>query len=155
MKKLILPLLCVFALSGCLTTTMQTKATMSKSVFIDPVAKSEQTIFIAMRNTSGQNINLQPKIIALLQSKGYTIVDDTQKANFILQANVLYCDIKQENNAVGAGVVGGMAGVGVGAYNHNSATGAGGGGLAGAALWALGGEFGEEKGFFKESDFLI
>ena len=155
MKKLILHLLGVFVLSGCLTTTMQTKATMSQSVFIDPVAKSEQTIFIAMRNTSGQNINLQPKIIALLQSKGYTIVDDPQKANFILQANVLYCDIKQENNAVGAGVVGGMEGVGVGAYNHNSATGAVVGGLAGAALGALAGKLTEDTVFQMQVDINI
>ena len=106
MKTIAVSLLCALALSGCVTTTLQTKATMSQSIFIDPVSKSKQTIFVALRNTSGQEINLESKILQKLQSKGYIVVDDPDKANFILQANVLYCDVKQENNAVGAGVLG-------------------------------------------------
>ncbi len=150
-----IPLLCILAFGGCVTTTMQTKATMSQSIFIDPVAKSKQTIFVAMRNTSGQEIDLESKILHKLQSKGYTIVDDPDNANFILQANVLYCDIKQENNAVGAGVLGGAVGAGVGGYNHHSTTGTVVGGLAGAAAGALLGKLTEDTIFQMQVDINV
>lgn len=155
MKTIWLPLLCILALSGCVTTTMQTKATMSQSIFIDPVAKSKQTIFVALRNTSGQEINLESKILQKLQNKGYIVVDDPELANFILQANVLYCDIKQENNAVGAGVLGGAVGAGVGGYNHNSATGTVVGGLAGAAAGAILGKLTEDTIFQMQVDINV
>ncbi|WP_297812218.1 complement resistance protein TraT [uncultured Helicobacter sp.] len=155
MKTIAVSLLCALALSGCVTTTLQTKATMSQSIFIDPVSKSKQTIFVALRNTSGQEINLESKILQKLQSKGYIVVDDPDKANFILQANVLYCDVKQENNAVGAGVLGGAVGAGVGGYNHHSATGTVVGGLAGAAAGALLGKLTEDTIFQMQVDINV
>lgn len=155
MKAIWIPIVCALALSGCVTTNLQTKATMSQSIFIDPVAKSKQTIFVALRNTSGQEINLESKILQKLQSKGYIVVDDPEKANFILQANVLYCDIKQENNAVGAGVLGGAVGAGVGGYNHHSATGTVVGGLAGAAAGAILGKLTEDTIFQMQVDINV
>lgn len=144
MKTIWIPLVCVLAFSGCLTTSLETKATMSQSIFIDPVTKSKQTIFVAMRNTSGQNIDLESKILHKLKDKGYTIVEDPELANFILQANVLYCNIKQESNATGAGIIGGIAGAGIGGYNHHSATGTVVGGLAGVAAGAILGKLTED-----------
>lgn len=155
MKTIGILILCFLALGGCVTTSLETKATMSQSIFIDPVAKSKQTIFIALRNTSGQEIDLESKISHKLQSKGYTIVEDPEIATFILQANVLYCDIKQENNAVGAGVMGGAVGAGVGGYNHHSATGTVVGGLAGAAVGAILGKLTEDTIFQMQVDINV
>ncbi|TLD89268.1 complement resistance protein TraT [Helicobacter sp. MIT 05-5294] len=155
MRTIWIPFLCILALSGCVTTNLETKATMSQSIFIDPVAKSKQTIFVALRNTSGQEIDLESKILRKLQSKGYTIVEDPEVATFILQANVLYCDTKKENNAVGAGVVGGAVGAGVGGYNHHSTTGTVVGGLAGAAAGAILGKLTEDTIFQMQVDINV
>lgn len=117
--------------SGCATTELQTSAKMTQSVFINPVAKSKRLVFVSYKNTSGQAINLENTIIRELESKGYTVVDDPEMATYVLMMNILYCDKKQENNAAGGAVAGGLAGAGVSAYNHNS-----GGQMAGAAIGA-------------------
>lgn len=109
-------------LTGCVTTTLETTATMTQSIFINPVAKEKRIVFLNIKNTSGQNINLESKLRMLLEQKGYIITDNPDKATFILSTNVLYCDKKQENNAVGAAGVGAGVGAGVAAYNSNSMT---------------------------------
>src|SRR5574344_996416 len=107
--------------SGCATTELQTSAKMSQSVFINPVKKELRTVFISSKNTSGQRINLENTLIAELQAKGYKIVDDPELASYVLMVNVLYCDRKQENNALGAGVAAGAIGAGVSGYNNGGA----------------------------------
>ncbi|TLE16578.1 conjugal transfer protein TraT [Helicobacter apodemus] len=144
MIRIILGLVALVLLSGCLTTQTQSKVTMSQSVFIDPVSKDKKNIFVSTHNTSGQKVDLENKIIKELLAKGYSISDDPQKATYILQVNVLYVDVKKENNAAPAGAVGGVAGAGVGAYNHGSATGTVVGGLLGAAVGALAGKLMED-----------
>ncbi|WP_267524719.1 complement resistance protein TraT [Campylobacter sp. MG1] len=110
--------------SGCVTTNLQTNATMTQSIFIDPVAKDKKLIFLNIKNTSGQNINLESKLKYMLEQKGYIVVDNPENAIFILSTNVLYCNKKKENNAgIGAGI-GAGTGLGVAAYNSNSMTGA-------------------------------
>ena len=107
--------------SGCATTQLQTNVRMSQSVFIDPVKKELRTVFISSKNTSGQPINLEQSLSNELQAKGYKIVDDPDEATYILMVNVLYCDKKQENNALGAGVAAGAIGAGVSGYNNGGA----------------------------------
>lgn len=111
-------------LTGCVTTQLQTSATMTQSIFLDPVAKDKKIIFLNVRNTSGQNINIESKLISILQSKGYVIVDDPEQATFILSTNILYCNKKQENNAAVGATLGTGLGVGVAAYNSQSMAGA-------------------------------
>ena len=89
--------------TGCATSELQTNSRMTQSIFINPVAKNKRLIFVSSKNTSGQRINLENTILSELQLKGYTIVDDPEQATYILMMNILYCDKKQENNAVGAG----------------------------------------------------
>lgn len=84
-------------LSGCAATAVaithrdldvQTK--MSDSIFLDPVAPAERTIFVQVRNTSDrQDFDLAPEVSAAVAAKGYRVVDDPSKAHFILQANIL------------------------------------------------------------------
>ncbi|TLD82904.1 conjugal transfer protein TraT [Helicobacter sp. MIT 11-5569] len=155
MKKLILGIFSVLLFGGCVTTDLQTKATMSQSVFIDPVDITQKVVYVAVRNTSGYNINLQSKIENHLQQKGYRITQNPYDATFILQANILYCDLKQENNAKDAAILGAAAGAGVGAYNHSSATGTVVGGLAGAAVGGLVGKITEDKVFQMQVDINI
>jgi capsular polysaccharide biosynthesis protein len=117
--------------TGCATSELQTSAKMTQSVFINPVAKNKRIIFVSSKNTSGQKIDLENTIIRELEAKGYTIVDDPEMATYILMTNVLYCNKKDENNATGGALAGGIAGAGVSGYNNNS-----GGQMVGAAVGA-------------------
>ncbi|MBS4241268.1 F-type type IV conjugative transfer system protein TraT [Campylobacter vulpis] len=142
-------------LSGCLTTTLQTNSTMSQSIFLDPVAKEKRIVFLNIKNTSGHNVNLEPKLRTALEAKGYRIVDDPAMANYILSTNILYCDKKQENNAVGGAVAAGAVGAGISAYNSSSAGGAVAAGAAGAIVGGLLGKLTEDTIYQMQVDINI
>lgn len=84
-------------LTGCAATQVaiakrdldvQTK--MSATIFLDPVAPEEMTVFVQVRNTSDkQELDLGPDIAAAVQAKGYRVVRDPKQAKYYLQANVL------------------------------------------------------------------
>ncbi|MCR2039262.1 complement resistance protein TraT [Campylobacter helveticus] len=142
-------------LSGCLTTTLQTNATMSQSIFLDPVTKEKRVVFLNIKNTSGHNVNLEPKLRNALEAKGYRIIDDPDKANYILSTNILYCDKKQENNAAGAGVAGAATGVAISGYNGGGAGGMVAAGAAGAAAGMLLGKLTEDTIYQMQVDINI
>ena len=79
-------------MTGCATSELQTSARMTQSVFINPVAKEKRTVFISTKNTSGTQINLENRIVQALYAKGYTIVDDPEKATYVLMTNILFCN---------------------------------------------------------------
>jgi len=141
--------------SGCATTELQTNAKMTQSVFINPVAKSKRLIFVSSKNTSGQKINLERSIINELQAKGYTIVDDPEQATYILMMNVLYCDKKQENNAVAGAVGAGAAGAGIAAYNGGGAGKTIGVGLGAAVVGGLLAKATEDTIYQMQVDIMI
>lgn len=142
-------------LTGCLTTTLQTNATMSQSIFLNPVAKEKRIVFLNIKNTSGHDVNLEPKLRSALEAKGYKVIDDPDKANYILSTNILYCDKKQENNAVGGAVAGGATGVAVSGYNGGGAGGMVAAGAAGALVGGLLGKLTEDTIWQMQVDINI
>ena len=142
-------------LTGCLTTTLQTNATMSQSIFLDPVAKEKRIVFLNIKNTSGHEVNLESKLRSALEAKGYKVIDDPDKANYILSTNVLYCDKKQENNAVGGAVTGGAMGVTVSGYNGGGAGSMVAAGAAGALVGGLLGKLTEDTIWQMQVDIHI
>lgn len=133
-------------LSGCAATQVaiakrdldvQTK--MSATIFLDPVAPEEMTVFVQVRNTSDkQELDLGPDIVAAVTAKGYRVVRDPKQAKFYLQANVLQVGktdptaIQQQLGAgYGAGLGGATAGAALGGSVSNSGHGALVGGLIG------------------------
>lgn len=123
--------------TGCMTTQLQTQVKTSKSIFLNPVKKSERIVYVDIKNTSGQDLdNLMPIVEKKLQSRGYKLTEDPANAKYILLANVLFANDKKENNAAGGAVAGAALGGGVAGYNNN---GAGGTILAGAAGAVVGG----------------
>ncbi len=141
--------------TGCATTELQTNAKMTQSIFINPVKKELRTVFLSSKNTSGQKINLENTIIAELQAKGYSIVDDPEAATYVLMVNVLYCDKKQENNAAGAALGAGAIGAGVSGYNHGGAGQAIGVGLGAALIGGLIGKATEDTIYQMQVDIVI
>lgn len=141
----------LLSIYGCAATTtairysdldVQTK--MSTTIFLDPVAPNEKTVFIQLRNTSDKQLNIDPQIKGAIAAKGYKIETDPSKAHYILQANVLQVgktDASALEQSQMAGFGGVAAGVAAGAVLGGSRAGAGavvGGLAAGAAEGILG-----------------
>lgn len=141
--------------TGCATSELQTNAKMTQSIFINPVKKELRTVFVSSKNTSGQKINLENSIIAELQAKGYTVVDDPEIATYVLMMNILYCDKKQENNAAGGALGAGAIGAGVAGYNGGGAGGSIAAGLGGALLGGLIAKATEDTIYQMQVDIVI
>lgn len=143
----------LFLLSGCATSQLQTSAKMTQSVFVNPVAKEKRTIFVSIKNTSGADLMLEPRIIQSLNNRGYTIVDDPDKASYVLMANVLYCNKKSENNVASGAMMGGAAGAiaNSGSNGRSMAV----AGLAGAVVGGLIGKATEDSIYQMQVDIAI
>jgi hypothetical protein len=125
----------VLLLAGCAATTtavskrnldVQTK--MTDSVFLEPVSPDKRTVFVSVRNTSDKpDFNVEPAIRSQLEAAGYTVVDDPDQANFMLQANVLQAGRNSQTAAEAAGAGG------FGSAVSGAAVGAGSGYLLGQA----------------------
>lgn len=140
-------------MSGCATSQLQTSAKMSQSVFVNPVAKEKRTIFISMKNTSGTDIMLEPRVAQTLINKGYTVIDDPERATYVLMANVLYCNKKSENNVGSGAMMGGAAGaIANSGSNARSMAVAG---LAGAVVGGLIGKATEDSIYQIQVDVVI
>jgi len=140
-------------LSGCATSQLQTSAKMTQSVFVNPVAKEKRTIFVSMKNASGTDIMLEPRVVQTLINKGYTVIDDPEKASYVLMANVLYCNKKSENNVASGALMGGAAGAI--ANSGSSGKGIAAAGLAGAVVGGLIGKATEDSIFQMQVDIVI
>jgi hypothetical protein len=122
---------------------VQTK--MSASIFLDPVAADQKTVFLQIRNTSDKpELDLSDPIGNAMEQKGYRVVESPEQARYLLQANVLQvgrCNLREAEHALeqgfGAALGGALAGAAIGSVavrgNHGS-KGAVVGGLVGAAV---------------------
>ncbi len=151
-----LPIILILAslalvLAGCAATTtairygdldVQTK--MSATIFLEPVAPAQRTVFIQIRNTTDKQLNIGPQIKGAIAARGYKITNDPSQAHYILQANVLQVG-RTDKSALEQSQLGGFGGVvmgaGVGALVGGSQAwqGAAIGGLAGGAIEAISG----------------
>ncbi len=162
----------LLALCGCAATqialekkdlNVQTK--MSDTIFLDVEARIQKTVFVDIKNTSDKDINLKPAIIAHLQSRGYTIVQNPRKAFYILQGNVLYVG-KADPSALrksiyagyGGAIAGGAAGALIGAAANNSSgawIGGGIGTLVGGAAEMIAGSLVKDVTYTVVTDIMI
>lgn len=124
---------------------------MTDTVFLDPVAPHERTVYVDIRNTSDQpDLDIAPQVRDAVAARGYRVVTDPQDARFILQANVLQAGRASQSASRSAydsgfggtllgGAAGGAAGYGLGAagIGVNGTVAAIGGALAGAAVAGL------------------
>jgi len=143
-------LLVVF--SGCAATqtaiskrNLDVQTKMSATVFLDPVAPEQQTVFIQVRNTSDKELHLDAAIANAIRGHGYKIVNNPNDAHFMLQASVLQVG-KMDPSAAQAALLGGYGGaleggaIGIAAAmasNNRNAASYGGFGLLGAAVGTI------------------
>ena len=134
---------------------VQTK--MSDTIWLEPAAANERTVFVQIRNTSGKNLNIEQKITNVLTSKGYRIVNDPSEAKYWLQANILKVDkvnLDNENGFSDAVLGAGIGGV-LGAQRSGGAYTAIGWGLAGAAIGTLADALVDDTAYAMVTDILI
>ena len=130
-------ILLLFLITGCVRSAQDVR--MSKSIFLKTPRGAK--VYVDVRNT-GQAFDfpIEPKIIAILQNKGYEIVPKAETADIIFRANIRYSGLAKDINtgrgaAAGAyaGAIGGM-GIAHNSSNQNYAAGAAGGMVVGALV---------------------
>lgn len=143
--------LMALGLAGCgVATAIQSgdlyvENKMSRTIFLEPVGPEQRTVFIEVRNTSDQpEFTVSDAVRQAIAARGYTVVEDPDRAQYLLQANVLQVGKVHQEMAddileagVGGGLIGGAAGAGIGALAGQGDEAILGGLLAGAALGAL------------------
>lgn len=109
---------------------VQTK--MSETVFLEPTAPSKKIIFVSVRNTTDTEMNIKKQIVDLLKGSSYTITKDPEKANFMLQANILKLgktDLRSSKTYLKAGYGGAVIGGALGGVASEDSKGAAAGAL--------------------------
>lgn len=119
---------------------VQTK--MSETIFLDPVESEQKTVFIQVRNTSGNNhLDVERQLAGSLVSKGYTVVNSPNAAHYLIQANILQIgkrDLRESTDVLEQGFGGGLIGAGVGSISSNNSNTIVGASLIGAAAGIVG-----------------
>lgn len=137
----------VLALVSCAATqtalqhgTLEVSTKQSDTIFLKPVSASQKTIYISVKNTSDEDLNIAPKLKSSLINHGYKVVNNADSAHYLLQANVLKVgkmSPSASKSALGSGygsvIAGAVAGTALGSLTHSQNMMIG-GGLAGAAL---------------------
>lgn len=151
MMKFIITLFSSLILAGCATATavqrtnLDVETKMSSSIFLEPVAPEEKTIYVQVRNTSDKPaFNIENNVIQALRMRGYLVTNDPKNANYMLQANVLSAgeiDKRTRDQLMaegfGSAAIGGAVGAGIGALASGHSDALIGGALAGAAVGTI------------------
>ncbi len=126
--------LMILGLTSCAGQTLIKKADldvqtkMSATIFLEPVGLSKRNIYVNIRNTSDEELHIESRIKDVLTSKGYTLTQDPDSANFMLQANVLKVgksDLRESESALAGGFGGALIGVSLSGNSYNSTRNAG------------------------------
>ena len=137
----------ISALTGCAATqtvlehgSLNVSTRQSDTVFLDPVSNAQKTVYVSVKNTSDEEVDIAPQLKTALNSHGYKVVNDPNSAHYLLQANVLKVgkmSVAASQSALGGGygsaIAGGLAGAAAGSFTQSS-TGMIAGGLAGGVL---------------------
>ena len=128
---------------------LNVQARPAETVFRKPLPASQKTVWVELGDTSGMGVRLSG-LPALLMEKGYTVVQDPEKANLWFQTNIRYLGdantpaIQEAMHAsYGGPIAGAITGAIIGGVTSSSPNapfaGAGIGGILGqAAEWITG-----------------
>jgi len=116
MKKQIILICMSFIFIGCGTSTLQTKAKLTRTIVLDHSQKENKEVYLQVTNTAGnggEDMDLYGAIKDKLTSKGYFIVQNSKGASYGLFVNVLFANNLKEANAIKSGTnLGATVGVG-------------------------------------------
>ena len=137
----------VAALTGCAATqtaiehgSLQVSTKQSETIFLDPVSNAQKTVYVSVKNTSDEEVDIAPQLKTALSSHGYKVINNPNSAHYLLQANVLKVgkmSVAASQSALGGGygsaIAGAVAGTAAGSFTQSS-TGMIAGGLAGGVI---------------------
>ena len=169
LKKLVLTLSLVsmISMTGCSAVgtavkkrNLEVQIKMSQTIWLEPA--DTKTVYLQIKNTSDKNIEVESKIISALQSKGYSITQDSKNAQYWIQANVLKVD-KMDlrdaeallNRGYEGAALGAVAAGSVAAYNGNSTGSIIGVGIVGGLVGAAADAMVEDTNFTMITDIQI
>jgi len=155
-------------LTGCAATqtalehgALKVSSKQSKTIFLDPVSTAQKTVFVSVKNTSDEEIDIARSLQTALSSHGYKIINDPNSAHYLLQANVLKVgkmSIAASQSALGGGygsaIAGAVAGTAIGSL-ANSGTGLIAGGLAGGVIGLAADSFVKDVNYTMITDVQI
>ena len=163
-KTILFSSLLIFTFVSCSTLhtvvskrNLDVQTKMSDTIWLEPAAANERTVFVQIRNTSGKNLNIEQKITSVLTSKGYRVVNNPAEAKYWLQANILKVDkvnLDNDNGFSDAVLGAGIGGI-LGAQRSGGAYTALGWGLAGAAIGTLADALVDDTAYAMVTDILI
>lgn len=120
---------------------------LSQTIFLEPVSQAQKTVFVSVKNTSDEEVNINQQLKTALKAQGYQVVNQPDRAHYLLQANILKVgkmSVAASQSALGNGYGSALAGAAVGTAagsfaNSGSAMIAGGlaGGVIGLAADSL------------------
>lgn len=123
--------------------SLTTQSKMSETIFLDPVSAQDKVIYVQVRDTTGQKIDLTKDLTHALTEKGWTVTDNVDKAHDMIQVNVLQAGKADNPQAVwnsmhagfGSAMLGGLSGLSVGLASSSVGAGVGTGLAVGAASY--------------------
>jgi hypothetical protein len=96
-------------LTGCgATLTPQTYSTMTSTIFFKEI-KNEKSVYLLSKNSSTADTTIGEQVKQKLLTKGYKVIDEPEKATYVLQINTLNFNSATSNNAATAAVVSGAS----------------------------------------------
>ena len=137
----------IATLVGCAATevalshkNLEAQTKLSKTIFLDPVADNQKTIFLVVKNTSDQDIRIASPLKSSFQAQGYRVTSSPANAHYVLQVNVLNASKMSKSaseKALGGGfgsaAAGGLTGAAVGSFSGNGNVALAGGLVGGVA----------------------
>lgn len=123
-KTLALIVVTIISLSGCSAVStavkkrnLEVKTAMSETIWLDPVSSDKRTIFIQTRNVTDKEVNIEQELSSKLVSKGYSVIQDPDKAHYWIQANILKLDkmdLREAQGFLSSGYGGALSGAAAG-----------------------------------------
>ena len=105
MRYLVLSLLIAIPLSAHAGNVKDTDLISSNNFFLPP--STEKTVFIQARNSSDNQEVSFHDLSARISAKGYQVVNDPDRAHYVVLANIVYCNITKPEMPVEAMVASG------------------------------------------------
>ena len=105
MRYLILLLLIALPLTAHAGNIKDTDLISSNNFFLPP--STEKTVFIQARNSSDNQEVSFHDLSARISAKGYQVVNDPDRAHYVVLANIVYCNITKPEMPVEAMVASG------------------------------------------------
>ncbi len=162
--------LSITLLAGCAAVgtaishrNLETHTKMSEAIFLNPVPKSQQTVYVRVNNVSGQGgLKLKPALTQAIQANGYRVVSNMSQAHYLVQAAVMKAGKTTPQNVssilsggYGSAISTGLMGAGIGALAGDSGGAVVAGGLIGSAAGFVADQLVKDEIFGMVSDIQI